>query len=82
MMIECSADFQRTRNFLIKPIHLDLNPRFSMGAYIFLDLFQKLYFSRFISGSILLMVGDLCVNSELAMVTLSMSSYQCQDLST
>jgi hypothetical protein len=56
---------------VVEPAHLSLSPRLGMCICIciYLDLFQDFH------GAILLVVGDVLVNSETPMVILSTSKY-------
>ena len=56
---------QLVRFFVVKTAHLDLSPRLGTSAHIFLNLFQNL------SDAIVLVEGDMLVNSEASMVTFS-----------
>lgn len=58
---------QRVWFLLVELTRPGSSPRPGMGARIFLDLFQDL------SGAILSVVGDVSVDSEVSVVTLSIS---------
>ena len=52
---------QLVRFFVVKTAHLDLSPRLGTSAHIFLNL----------SDAIVLVEGDMLVNSEVSVVTFS-----------
>jgi hypothetical protein len=58
---------QLVRFFVVEPVHQSLSLRLGAGAHIFFDLFRDL------TNFILSLVGDVPVDSEVQMVTLSVS---------